>query len=150
MNENKRIDNLRIKIVKCVGSKAQHEKCVGTRQKHTMGIIFNIQNSRIHGQNRPVANLPVVDFRSEPREKFHHQGHWKRNFRFFFPYFAFLPFSRKVWTPFFHQPDRVAPNASEVSASDWRYKTRVKKKIRYFFTSAVTAFLRARNPSITL
>ena len=75
MNENKRIDNLRIKIVKCVGSKAQHEKCVGTRQKQTMGIIFNIQNSRIHGQNRPVANLPVVDFRSELREKFHHQGH---------------------------------------------------------------------------
>ena len=75
MNEKKKIENLQIKIVKFVGAKAQREKCVGTPQKQTMGIIFNIQNSRIHGQNRPVANLPVVDFRSEPREKFHHQGH---------------------------------------------------------------------------
>ena len=46
-----------------------------------MGVIFNLQNSRlwtlslateeifqVHGQNRPVANLPVVDFRSQPRE----------------------------------------------------------------------------------
>ena len=41
-----------------------------------MGVIFNIQNSRlltlplptevfqVNGQNRPVANLAVVDFRS--------------------------------------------------------------------------------------
>ena len=49
--------------------------------KTTMGITFNLQNSRlltlslpteeifqVHGQNRPVANLPVVDFRSQPRE----------------------------------------------------------------------------------
>ena len=75
MDENKRIDNLQIKIVKCVGAKAKHEKCVGTLQKQTLGIIFNIQNSRIHGQKRPVANLPVVDFRSQPREKFHQQSH---------------------------------------------------------------------------
>ena len=64
MDENKRIENLQIKIVKCVGAKAKHEKCVGTLRKQTLGIIFNIQNSRIHGQKRPVANLPVVDFRS--------------------------------------------------------------------------------------
>ena len=49
--------------------------------KTTMGVTFNLQNSRlwtlslpieeifqVHGQNRPVANLPVVDFRSQPRE----------------------------------------------------------------------------------
>ena len=49
--------------------------------KTTMGVIFNLQNSRlwtlslateeifqVHGQNRPVASLPVVDFRSQPRE----------------------------------------------------------------------------------
>ena len=49
--------------------------------KITMGVTFNLQNSRlltlslpteeifqVHGQNRPVANLPVVDFRSQPRE----------------------------------------------------------------------------------
>ena len=47
-----------------------------------MGVIFNKQNSqfltwslptgdtfRVHGQNRPAANLPVIDFRSQPREK---------------------------------------------------------------------------------
>ena len=49
--------------------------------KTTMGVTFNLQNSRlltlslpteeifqVHGQNRPVAILPVVDFRSQPRE----------------------------------------------------------------------------------
>ena len=46
-----------------------------------MGVIFDIQNSKlltlslpteeifqVHSQNRPVANLPIVDFRSQPRE----------------------------------------------------------------------------------
>ena len=47
MNENKRIDNPQIKIAKCVGAKAQREKCVGTLQKQTMGIIFNIQNFQL-------------------------------------------------------------------------------------------------------
>ena len=48
--------------------------------KTTMVIIFNLQNShlltlslakevfQVNGQNRPVANLPVVDFHSQPRE----------------------------------------------------------------------------------
>ena len=57
------------------------KKCVETLQKQTMGVIFNRQNSQslawslpteeifqVHGQNRPVANLPVVNFRSQPRE----------------------------------------------------------------------------------
>ena len=29
--------------------------------------------------------------------------------------------------PFIHQPDRVERKASDVSAADWRYQTRVKK-----------------------
>ena len=46
-----------------------------------MGLISSKQNSQllnwslpteeilqVHGQNKPVANLSVVDFRSEPRE----------------------------------------------------------------------------------
>ena len=49
--------------------------------KTTMVIIFNLQNShlltlslpkekvfQVNDQNRPVANLPVVDFHSQPRE----------------------------------------------------------------------------------
>ena len=58
------------------------KKCVKTLQKQTMGVIFSTQNSQlvtrsyrqiateeifqVHGYNRPVANLPVVDFRSQP------------------------------------------------------------------------------------
>ena len=57
------------------------KKCVETSQKQTMDVIFNKQNSQlltrsfpveeiiqVNGQNRPVANLPVIDFRSQPRE----------------------------------------------------------------------------------
>ena len=49
--------------------------------KTTMVVIFNLQNShsltfsfpteevfQVNGENRPVANLPVVDFHSQPRE----------------------------------------------------------------------------------
>ena len=49
--------------------------------KTTMVVIFNLQNShlltlslpteevfQVNGQNRPVTNLPVVDFHSQPRE----------------------------------------------------------------------------------
>ena len=54
------------------------KKCVETLQKQTMAVVFNIQNFQlltwslptkeifqIHGQNRPVANFPVIDFRSQ-------------------------------------------------------------------------------------
>ena len=49
--------------------------------KTAMVVIFNLQNShlptfslpteevfQVNGKNRPVANLPVVDFHSQPRE----------------------------------------------------------------------------------
>ena len=47
--------------------------------KTTMVVILNLQNSlllsvpieevfQVNGQNRSVANLPVVDFHSQPRE----------------------------------------------------------------------------------
>ena len=47
--------------------------------KTTMVVILNLQNSlllsvpieevfQVNGQNRSVANLPVVDFQSQPRE----------------------------------------------------------------------------------
>ena len=80
MNENKRIDNPRIQIVKSVGA-LKMRTCVESLQKQTMGLIFNIQNFQllnwslpteeiiqVTGQNRLVANLPVVNFRSQPRE----------------------------------------------------------------------------------
>ena len=49
--------------------------------KPTMVLILNLQNShslalslpteevfRVHGQNQPVTNLPLIDFHSQPRE----------------------------------------------------------------------------------
>ena len=47
--------------------------------KTTMVVILNLQNSlllslpieedfQVNGQNRSMANLPVVDFHSQPRE----------------------------------------------------------------------------------
>ena len=108
MNESKRIDNSRIKIVKQVGAKVHDEKKALKHYKNkTMGVIFNTQNSQlltwsvpteeifqVHGHNRPVANLPVVDFVLS-REKCHYQSHLIRNFRFFSPYFGFLLSLRK-------------------------------------------------------
>ena len=57
MNENKGIDNPRIKIGKYVGAKAQDKTCVETIQKRTMGLIFNIQNS-------PVIDFVLTDARN--------------------------------------------------------------------------------------
>ena len=81
MNENKRIDNPRLTIVKCVGADSYDEKMRWIIiTKATMVVIFNLQDShfltlslptkvfQVHGWNRPVANLPVVDFHSQPRE----------------------------------------------------------------------------------
>ena len=54
------------------------KKCIETLQTQTIGVIFNIQNSRLltwslpteeisqaHSHNQPVANLPVVDLCSQ-------------------------------------------------------------------------------------
>ena len=50
--------------------------------------------------------------------------------------------------PFIHQPNQVAQKASDVSVGYGQYQTRVKK-IPYFFTCVVTAFLRAGTPRRT-
>ena len=75
MNENRRIDNPWIRIVQCVGA-LKMKTCVESLQKHTMGLIFNIQNSQllnwplptdeifqVHEKNRTVAKIPAVDRR---------------------------------------------------------------------------------------
>ena len=81
MNENKRIYNPPIKIIECVGAQAQDEskRNVETPQKTCNGRNFQCQKFSViyspseeilsvNGKNRPVASLPVVDFRSQPRE----------------------------------------------------------------------------------
>ena len=70
--------------MECVGAKYNSSNGKMRRitiTKTTMFVIFNLQNShlltlslpteevfQVNGQNRPVANLPVVDFHSQPRE----------------------------------------------------------------------------------
>ena len=69
-------------IVECVGANSQDEKirCIMVT-KTSMVVIFNSQNShlltlslptdevfQVDGQNRLVANLPVVDRYSQPRD----------------------------------------------------------------------------------
>ena len=69
-------------IVECVGANSQDEKnCCIMVTKTSMVVIFNSQNShlltlssptdevfQVDGQNRLVANLPVVDPYSQPRD----------------------------------------------------------------------------------
>ena len=81
MNENKLIDNPQITIVKCVGANSYDGKMRWIMiTKTTMVVIVNLPNShfltlslptevfQVNGQNQPVANLPVVDFHSQPKE----------------------------------------------------------------------------------
>ena len=48
-NENKRINNPRTKLVKCVGDKAQYEKKkkIAESLQNNSGRIFNIQNCQL-------------------------------------------------------------------------------------------------------
>ena len=128
MNENNRIDNPQIKIVKYFGLKAQDEKCVETSQKQTMDVIFNKQNSQlltrsfpveeiiqVNGQNRPVPNLPVIDFRSQPREM-----PLNMKLSLFRSVFWFSSPSRKVWTSLsVCLCDKVRLNAYESRDRKW-------------------------------
>ena len=120
--------------------------------KTTMVVIFNLQNShlltlslpieevfQVNCQNRPVANLPVVDFYSQRREILTPKP-------LSFSTLVFFPFKESSNLTvcqryelfsvlaaiiressckqlvlriikalrFFHQPDRVAPKASDV------------------------------------
>ena len=75
-----------------------------------MAVIFNLQNSQlltlslpteeifqVHSQRRPVENLPVVDFRSQPREiQLPKPLNTKFSVFLFLFWFSFP--SKKVWT----------------------------------------------------
>ena len=111
MNENKWIDNPRTTIVECVGANSQDGKmCWIMITKTRMVVIFNLQNShlltlslpteevfQVNGQNRPVANLPVVDFHSQPREMLTPKPLNTQLSVFLLVYWFSSP-SRKVWT----------------------------------------------------
>ena len=75
---------------------------------------------QVNGWNRPEANLSVVDFHSQPREML----------------------TPKPPNTFIHQPDRVAPKASDVSAADWLYQQTWKNTI--FFHACCHGFSQCR------
>ena len=70
MDENKRIDNPRIKSVKCVGAKAQHEKNVFQHTKYSVIDLVLTDRRNLSGTTPKSAcgNLPVVDLWFLPRE----------------------------------------------------------------------------------
>ena len=125
----------------------------------TMVVIFNLQDShlltlslpteevfQVLGQNRPVANLPVVDFHSQPREMLTPKPLNAQLSVYFFTqslklivcqrygFFSVLAaiirdasgtqLALRIVKAllFIYQPDRVAPKASNVSAADWLYQ----------------------------
>ena len=124
-----------------------------------MVVIFNLQDShlltlslpteevfQVLGQNRPVANLPVVDFHSQPREMLTPKPLNAQLSVYFFTqslklivcqrygFFSVLAaiirdasgtqLALRIVKAllFIYQPDRVAPKASNVSAADWLYQ----------------------------
>ena len=126
--------------------------------KITTVVIFNLQNShlltlslptevfQVNGQNRLVANLPVVDFHYQAREMLTPKPLNTQLSVFLFKASLNLIVSQRygffsvlaaiirkssdkqlLWRivkalPFIHQPDRVTPKASDVSAADWLYQ----------------------------
>ena len=56
MNENKRIDIPRIKIVKSFGS-LKMKACVESLQKQTISVIFNEQNCRLLTWSLPIDEM---------------------------------------------------------------------------------------------
>ena len=70
---------LRIKMVKCVGALKMKTCIESLQKKKNNGPSFQNSQllnwslpteefSQLQGQNRPVANLLVIDFRSQPRD----------------------------------------------------------------------------------
>ena len=97
MNENKRIDNPWIRVVKCVDA-LKMKTCLEGLQKQTVGLISNIKKFTViefcpyrqkkSFRYRTVANLPTFDFRlhqnrrqvaSFPYAKLFCTGTWVRD-----------------------------------------------------------------------
>ena len=110
MNENKWVDNPRITIVECVSADSEDRKMRWIMiTKTSMVVIFNEQNShlltlslptevfQVNGQNRPEANLPVVDFHSQPSEMLTPKP-LNTQLSVFLLVYWFSSLSRKVWT----------------------------------------------------
>ena len=136
--------------------------------KTTIGVIFNIQKKHF----RYTAKMELWQFLhwsifALNREEYYYQGHWIRNFPFFFLYFGFLLllgkfechclqaiwiFQRfschiarkfrqtkvKAWS-FVHQRDQVARTCWHVSS--WLAISNTGEKISYFSHVLLRLFL---------
>ena len=102
MNENKRIDNPWIEIVKCVGA-LEMKTCFESPQNTNNGPNFSIYTIlsywigryRQKKSFRCTAKIGLWQIFQLlifilSRGKCYYQSHWIRNVRFFFPYFGFL------------------------------------------------------------
>ena len=148
--------------------------------KTTMVVIFNLQNShsltfsfpteevfQVNGQNRPVANLPVVDFHSQPREMLTPKPLNTQLSVFLLVYWFSSPSPLNLIVcqryGFFSVLATMIQESSDkqlvmriVKAFEWRqrrvtYKQLIgyintREKIRCFFKCVVTAFLGAGIP----
>ena len=109
--------------VGCVGSRSNERSeqvrfLIQTHERKILSYkIFPYQRKKyfqVNSQNRPVANLPVFNFRSQP-QKMSLSNHWMSKFRFFLFEFWFSSPSRKFisWK-------------TDVSAAEWRYQIQAK------------------------
>ena len=107
MNENKRIDNPWIEIIKCVGA-LEMKTCFESPQNTNNGPNFSIYTIlsywigryRQKKSFRYTAKIGLWQIFQLlifilSRGKCYYQSHWIRNVRFFFPYFGFLSFLGK-------------------------------------------------------
>ena len=147
-----------------------------------MGIIYNSQNPhlltssllteevfQVKGQNWPMANLPVVDFRSQPWET-SYQSHCIYNFWFsssilvFFSFLESLNITVCEQYQFCNDLDTKIQGSSEnypvwkimkvlpfIRQPDWvAWKPSDMSAADWWYQAVVTAFLRAGNPCIML
>ena len=84
---------------------------------------------QVNGQNRPLTNLPAVDFQSQAERNTNTKATEYVTFGFYFSILVFRQFVLRIVKalPFIHQPNRVTPKASDVSGADWLYQHMWKK-----------------------
>ena len=126
MNENKRIDVFILSAL--AHSRWKHalnhykKKNNGPSFQNSQLLNWSLPTeefSQVQGQNRPVANLLVIDFRSQLRDMPSlEQVTVCKQYGFFSVFSS-------------HSPKKFR-KARDVSAADWRYQTYVKK-YRFFF-----------------
>ena len=102
-NENKRIDNSWMKIVKCIGAKAQYEKMHWNTTKtnnrcnfqytefSVIDLVLADRRNLSGTQPQSACSKPSRSIFVLSHNKCHYINLWICNFQFFFPHFGFPP-----------------------------------------------------------